>query len=75
MPYATWAVLKANGDSLAQQVRPTAIAVNQQAELTFDLGRIQLPDTALLTVTVNPSQTYVELGTDDNSGHVLAVKP
>ena len=75
VPYPTWAVLRANGDSLAQQVRTTSIAVNQQAEFTFDLGQTQLPDTALLTVIVNPSQTYVELGTDDNTGHALAVKP
>ena len=75
VPYPTWAVLSANGDSLAQQVRPTAIAVNQQAEFTFDLGQTELPDTVLLSFTVNPKQTYVELGTDDNTGYSLLVKP
>lgn len=75
VPYPTWAVLSANGDSLTQQVRTTSIAANQQAEFTFDLGQIQWPDAALITVTVNPSQTYVELGTDDNTGYALVVEP
>jgi len=75
VPYPTWAVLTANGDSLAQVVRTTSIAVNQQAEFTFDVGQTQLPDTVLFSVTVNPSQTYVELGTDDNTGHALVVRP
>jgi len=75
MPYPTWAVLRANGDSLTQQVRTTSVAVNQQAEFTFDLDQSRLPDTVLFSVTVNPSQTYVELGTDDNTGHTLVVKP
>jgi hypothetical protein len=26
-------------------------------------------------VRINPGQTYVELGTDDNSGHALIVRP
>ena len=75
LPYPTWAVLKANGDSLAQVVRTNSMAVNQQAEFTFDLDQSRLPDTVLFSVTVNPSQTYVELGTDDNTGHALVVKP
>jgi hypothetical protein len=36
---------------------------------------MQLPDTAILSVTENPSQTCVELGTDDNTGYILVVKP
>jgi hypothetical protein len=75
VPYITWAVLMVNGDSQAQVVRTTSIAVNQQVVFTFDLGQTELPDTVLLSVTVNPNQTYVELGTDDNTGHALAVKP
>ncbi len=75
VPYLTWAVLRANGDSLAQQVRTASMAVDQQAEFTFDLGQAKLPDTVLFSVTVNPSQTYVELGTDDNTGYALAVRP
>ena len=51
------------------------MAVDQQAEFTFDLGQAKLPDTVLFSVTVNPSQTYVELGTDDNTGYALAVRP
>jgi hypothetical protein len=51
------------------------MAPNQQAEFTFDLDQSRLPDTVLFSVTVNPSQTYVELGTDDNTGHVLVAKP
>jgi len=75
VPYPTWAVLRADGDSLAQQVRATSIAVDQQVEFTFSLGQTQLPDTALLSLTVNPNQAYVELGTDDNTGYTLASKP
>jgi hypothetical protein len=75
VPYPTWVVLTANGDSLAQNVRVTSIAVNQQVEFTFDLGQAKLTDTVLFSVTVNPNQTYVELGTDDNTGYALAVKP
>jgi hypothetical protein len=74
-PYPTWAVLYANGDSLAQQVCTDSIGVNQQVGFTFNLGQTQLPDTALLSVRINPGQTYVELGTDDNSGHALIVRP
>jgi hypothetical protein len=74
-PYPTWAVLRANGDSLTQQVRTTSIAVNQQVEFTFDLDQSRLPDTVLFSVTVNPNQTYVELATDDNTGHVLVAEP
>jgi hypothetical protein len=74
-PYPTWAVLKTNGDSLAQTVRTTRIAPNQQAEITFDLSQSQLADTALLSVTVNPNQTYVELTTDNNTGYALVPKP
>jgi hypothetical protein len=75
LPYPTWAVLKANGDSLAQVVRTTSVAVNQQAEFTFDLDQSRLPDTVLFSETVNPNQTYVELATDDNTGHVLVAEP
>jgi hypothetical protein len=75
LPYPTWAVLEANGDSVAQVVRTTSIAVNQQVEYTFDLGQTELPDTVLLSVTVNASRTYVELGTDDNTGYALVAKP
>jgi hypothetical protein len=74
-PYPTRALLRADGDSLAQATRTTAIAVNQQVAFEFDLSQTQLPDTALLGVTVNPSQTYVELGMDDNTGYTLVVKP
>ncbi len=75
VPYPTLAVLRADGDSLEQQARATSIAVGQQAEFTFDLGQNQLPDTVLISVNVNPDQTYVELGTDDNTGYTLAIKP
>ncbi len=74
-PYPTYAVLRANGDSLAQRVRTTAIPKDVQVLFTFTFSPGLLPDTALLSVIVNPSQTYVELGTDDNTGHVLAIKP
>ena len=73
-PYPTWAVLKAEGDSLAQVVRTASIAVDQQVEFTFSVDQTKLPDTTLLSVTVDPNQTFVELGTDDNTGYVLAVK-
>jgi hypothetical protein len=33
-----------------------------------------LPDTVLFSVAVNPGQTYVELGTDDNIGYALVAK-
>jgi hypothetical protein len=75
VPYPTWAVLRANGDSLSQQVRTTTIAVSQQVVFEFALGQTDLPDTALLSVTVNPNQAYVELGTDDNTGYALVAKP
>jgi hypothetical protein len=75
VPYPTWAVLRADGDSLAQVVRTNSIGVDQQTEFRFNLGQTQLPDTALLRVTVNPDQTYVELGTDDNTGYTLVAKP
>jgi len=74
-PYPTWAVLKAEGDSIAQAIARSLIEVGHQAEFTFDLGRTALPDTALLSVTVNPSQTYVELGMDDNTGYQLGIEP
>jgi hypothetical protein len=73
-PYATWAMLTANGESLAQQARMTSIAVNQQVVFEFRLGQTQSPDNVLLSVTVNPTQTYVELGTDDNTGYALVTK-
>jgi hypothetical protein len=75
VPYPTWAVLRADGDSLTDQVQTTSVAADQQVVFEFDLGQTQLPDTVLFSVTVNPSQTYVELGTDDNTGYVLAVRP
>jgi hypothetical protein len=75
VPYPTWNVLRANCDSLAQMVRTTAVAVDQQAESTLDLDQSRLPDTVLFSVTVNPSQTYVELGTDDNNGYALMARP
>jgi hypothetical protein len=75
VPYPTWAVLRTNGDSLAQTVRTMRIDPNQQAEFTFNLSQTQLADTVLLSVTVNPDQTYVELGTDDNTGYALVAKP
>jgi hypothetical protein len=71
--YPTWAVLKADGDFVAQAVWTKSIGINQGAEIAFELGRTELPDTALLSVTVNPSQTFVELGTDDNTGYTLKV--
>jgi hypothetical protein len=74
-PYPTYAVLKANDDSIAQQVRTTSIAKDLQVVFTFTLSPGLLPDTALLSVIVNPSQTYVELGIDDNTGHALVAKP
>jgi hypothetical protein len=74
-PYATWAMLMANGDYLAQQARMTSIAVNQQVVFEFRLGQTQPPDNVLLSVTVNPTQTYVELGTDDNTGYARVVRP
>jgi hypothetical protein len=69
------AILKAEGDSLAHTGRANPITVNQQVEFTFDLGQAELPNTALLSVTVNPNQVYVELGTDDNTGYALVAKP
>jgi len=68
-------VLKADGDSVAQAVWTKSIGINQGAEFGFELGRTELPDTVLLRVTVNPDQTYVELGTDDNTGYTLVAKP
>jgi len=73
--YPTDAVLKLNGDSIARQVRTTAIARDLQVLFTFTFSPALLPDTALLSVSVNPGQNYVELGTDDNSGHTLVVRP
>ena len=74
-PYPTWAVLGAEGDSLAQAVRRNPIEVGEQAEFSFDLNSTTLPDTALLSVTVNPNQLYVELDMDDNAGYTLAIQP
>jgi hypothetical protein len=73
-PYSTWAVLYANGDSLAQQVYTDTIGVNQQVTFRFNLGVAQ-PAPVLFAVKVNPAQTYVELGTDDNSGYRLKTQP
>jgi hypothetical protein len=72
--YPTWAVLRGDGDSLAQVARAASVSVGQQVAFEFRLGQMQVPDTVLLSVTVNPNQTYVELGTDDNIGYTLAVK-
>jgi hypothetical protein len=72
--YPTWAVLSRNGDSLAQQVYTDSIAVGHQVEFKFTLTSPP-PDSTLYSVRVNPLQTYVELGTDDNSGYGLAAKP
>ena len=69
-PYPTWAVLTANGDSLAQSPYTDTIGVNQRVNLQFAVGTQGLPDTMLLEVRVNPAQTYVELGTDDNAGYL-----
>jgi hypothetical protein len=71
--YPTWAVLKADGDSVTQAVWTKSIGINQGAEFGFELGRTELPDTVLLSVTVNPNQTFVELETDDNTGYTLKV--
>jgi len=73
-PYPTWAVLYANGDSLTQQVCTDSIGVNQQVTLRFNLGVAQ-PAPVLFVVKVNPAQTYVELGIDDNSGYRLKAQP
>ena len=73
-PYPTWAVLYANGDSLTQRVYTDSIAVNQQVTFRFSLDIAQ-PAAVLLAVKVNPAQTYVELGTDDNSGYRLKTQP
>jgi hypothetical protein len=67
-PYPTWAVLYANGDSVAQQVYADSIAVNEQVQFEFSRP-VATPDMALLSVQVNPGQSYVELSTDDNAGH------
>jgi hypothetical protein len=73
-PYPTWAVLYANGDSLSQRVWTDSIAVNQQVTFRFNLETAQ-PTPVLLAVKVNPAQTYVELGSDDNSGYRLKAQP
>jgi hypothetical protein len=73
-PYPTWAVLYANGDSLTEQVYTDSIGVNQQVRFKFSLGIAQ-PAAVLLKVKVNPTQAYVELGTDDNSGYRLKAQP
>ena len=73
-PYPTWAVLYANGDSLTQQVYTDSIGVSQQVMFTFSPGIAQ-PAAVLFAVKVNPAQTYVELGTDDNSGYRLKTQP
>jgi hypothetical protein len=75
LPYPTWAVLYANGDSLAQQVRTDSIAVGQTVTFTFTLGAVQPTYAVLYSVRVNPNEEYVELGTDDNSGYRLKPRP
>ena len=72
--YPTRAVLRAEGDSVTQATRTSQIGVNQQVEFSFDISRASLPDTALVSVEVNPGQAYVELGIDDNIGYTLAIK-
>ncbi len=72
--YPTRALLRAEGDSLAETARTTPIGVGQQVEFSFDISRASLPDTALVSVEINPGQAYVELGMDDNTGYALAVK-
>jgi hypothetical protein len=73
--YPTWAVLRSEGDSVAQAVWTQSIAMNQGAEFRFELGKTVLPDTALLSVAINPKQIFVELETDDNTGYTLKVGP
>jgi hypothetical protein len=76
VPYPTWAVLYANGDSLTQRVYTGSIAVMQQVPFAFSRDTVQTPQPALLlAVRVNPGQSYVELGTDDNSGYRLKAQP
>ncbi|MBM3330449.1 hypothetical protein FJY68_01200 [candidate division WOR-3 bacterium] len=74
-PFPTWAVLYANGDSIAQVVYTGSIAVSEQVLFEFGRGAVQMPQTALLAVRVNPGQSYVELGTGDNRGYRLKPQP
>ncbi|MBM3331538.1 hypothetical protein FJY68_06755 [candidate division WOR-3 bacterium] len=75
LAYPTWAVLKADGDSVGQAVWSKSAGENQGVDFGFELGRTELPDTVLLSVTVNPEQSFVELETDDNTGYTLIVEP
>ncbi len=70
-PYPTWAVLYANGDSIAEMEYTDSIPAESSAVFEFARGDMQTPLTALLEVRVNPGQSYVELGTDENSGYRL----
>jgi hypothetical protein len=70
-PYPTWAVLTANGDSIAQNSHADTIGVNQSVTFSFQVPTPSLTDTVLLGIRVNPAQSYVELGTDDNAGYLL----
>jgi hypothetical protein len=74
VPCPTRAVPKANGYSLTQAVRATSVAAERQPEFACDLSKAGLSNTVLFSMTVNPSQTYVELGTDDNTVYELVVK-
>ena len=74
-PYPTVAVLRANGDSVAVDVRQDSIPKDDTVGFNFSVNQAPLPKTVLFSVTVNPGEAYVELGTYDNTGHVLATKP
>ena len=74
-PYPTLAVLLANGDSVAADVWQDSIPKDQHAKFHFSVDPTPMPDMVLFSVSINPSQTYVELGADDNTGHALAIKP
>ncbi len=75
LAYPTWAVLRANGDSLAQAVWTNSIGLDRRAEFRFELGRKLLPGPVLFSVAVNPHQIFVELTTDDNTDHILVAQP
>ncbi|MBN2464638.1 hypothetical protein JXD38_03310 [candidate division WOR-3 bacterium] len=75
VPYPTWAVLYANGDSLAEAVYTDSVPADSSVVFEFARGAMQTPPAALLEVRVNPGQSYIELGMDDNTGYTLAVQP
>jgi hypothetical protein len=68
-PYPTWAMLYANGDSLAELACNDSIPKDSSVVFEFARDAVQTPQMALLSVQVNPGQSYVELSTDDNAGH------